>query len=195
MHEESENMNPRDDETAPADAAQLSSELQSFEAALAQLRPSPAAIERDRLMFLAGQASARRAVTTAQRNILPGWFWPASSAVMTGVAAALLFMLAMRTPVIGERETHQSGAVASDAPAQEFVETPRVASSLAWRKRLTDELLSYDAVANAGADMPGAPSWDADEEIISARSFKQLLDEEGDVRRPPRASNSPKSSG
>lgn len=199
MHEESKNMNPRDDEAAPADAAQLSSELQSFEAALAQLRPSPAALDRDRLMFLAGQASARRAAVTEQRHILPGWFWPASSAVMTGVAAALLFLLVTAQPwasvaPLPSLAQRPAASVARSATKEETASSSDT-SSLAWRRRITDELLSPDSLAHAASEIPQDSPSDVDEEILSSRSYQQLLDEAGDFRRRRQTSHSLKSSG
>ena len=52
-----------------------------LERALAGLRPIPMSIERDRLMFRAGQASVRR------RNLI----WPAAAAVLTVLLGASLF--------------------------------------------------------------------------------------------------------
>ena len=74
MHEfeEVENLNPHDDARGAGGAGRLPSELQSFEAALGQLRPSPAAIDRDQLMFLAGQASVRRETLTRAPRCLVG---------------------------------------------------------------------------------------------------------------------------
>jgi hypothetical protein len=205
MHErESESLNPRNGASTPAEARQLPSELQSFEAALAQLRPSAARIDRDRLMFLAGQASVNRDAIAERSGVLSRWFWPASSAVMTGVAAALLFVLVMRPPAAVEgtarvasqpAEVPKTTGTATKLPTQDPVERSPEASSLAWRRRITDELLSYDAVAHVRADLPDYLPADVDEEILSSRSYKQLLDEAGTFRRLPRASHSPKSSG
>jgi hypothetical protein len=199
MHEESENMNPRDEAETSAGAGRLPSELQSFEAALSQLRPNPAAIDRDRLMFLAGQASVQGKAVAEQRSTLPGWFWPASSAVMTGVAAALLFLLVTAQPwasvaplrLPGQQPT--DGVASSSTP--ESTATSPDASSLAWRKRITEELLSSDSLAHARAELPEySPSY-VDEEILSSHSYKQLLDEAGDFRRHRQTSHSLKSSG
>lgn len=188
-------MNPLDDGAKHAATGRLPGELQAFEAALAQLRPRCGQFDRDRLMYLAGQASVRGEMLADRPRVLPGWFWPASSVVMTGVAATLLFMLVMRVPVTGQEGAHERGAAAGTAPAQTLVERSHDISSLAWRKRITDELLSPDSLAHAWADLPGASSLDVDEEILSSRSYKQLLDEAGNFRRLPRASHSPKSSG
>jgi hypothetical protein len=69
----------------------LPRESAALEARLAELRPREDRLDRDRLMFLAGQASVDggKAQTSAGRR----WAWPASFAGMSAVAAALLAML------------------------------------------------------------------------------------------------------
>lgn len=72
-----------------------------FETQLAALTPRVAALDRDRLMFLAGQASlpAARANQAGRR-----WAWPAAFSGMTALAASLLVMLALRpAPRVVER--------------------------------------------------------------------------------------------
>jgi hypothetical protein len=61
--------------------------LTALEAALAGLAPASGTVDRDAVLFRAGQAAAQR-----------GWFWPAWASLST--AAALMFgvLLAMRTP-------------------------------------------------------------------------------------------------
>jgi hypothetical protein len=62
-----------------------SPELTAVEAALAGLAPAPSRIDRDQLMFRAGQASAAR----------HAWLWPAATGTLAllsmGLALALLF--------------------------------------------------------------------------------------------------------
>jgi hypothetical protein len=69
----------------------LPRESAALEARLAELRPREDRLDRDRLMFLAGQASVDggKAQTSAARR----WAWPASFAGMSAVAAALVVML------------------------------------------------------------------------------------------------------
>jgi hypothetical protein len=57
----------------------LGPELAALESALLALAPAPAGINRDRLLFRAGQASASRR----------GWAWPAATAALALVAVAL----------------------------------------------------------------------------------------------------------
>ena len=83
-------------ELSAADTRMLSSELQALEAAWAQLQPRTAQIDRDRLLFLAGQASVTGDGSHSTRVRFLRWYWPASSVAMTGVAAALLCALVLR---------------------------------------------------------------------------------------------------
>lgn len=76
---------------------ELPPELKSLEAALASLRPTPGGLDRDRLMFRAGEESARR--LRMGRLV-----WPAACAASAGVAAALVLMLVSRPgPEVVER--------------------------------------------------------------------------------------------
>jgi hypothetical protein len=89
--------------------------LKAFEAALAALVPRGDRLDRDRLMFLAGQASVGGILSeTATAEGAPGvspvpgkihgqearamrrWAWPAAFSAMTAVAATLFVMLLMQ---------------------------------------------------------------------------------------------------
>jgi hypothetical protein len=59
------------------------SKMTPLEAALAALDPRPAALDRDRLMFLAGQRSVRRR----------GWGWISLSAALASTATLLAVLL------------------------------------------------------------------------------------------------------
>jgi hypothetical protein len=107
-------------------------DLNELEAALRALVPRAQRLDRDLLMFMAGQASveisaggchgdARVAIRQRQHahasvgmapkrlpgacfSSIPGWAWPAALAAMTGVAASLLVALAIRpAPRVVER--------------------------------------------------------------------------------------------
>ncbi len=70
-------------------------DLKEIEAALASLVPRGDRLDRDRLMFLAGQASVvRRGPDGAARA--GRWAWPSAFAAASAVAASLLVALAMR---------------------------------------------------------------------------------------------------
>ena len=66
-------------------------ELKSFEALLAALAPREDRLDRERLIFLAGQASVSPAVTWRRHPA-----WPAAFATMSAIAATLLFVLVTR---------------------------------------------------------------------------------------------------
>jgi hypothetical protein len=83
--------------------------LTAFEAAMASLAPRSDRIDRDRLMFLAGQVSAdvgrdrcaasageNRAMSAAIRPVVRRWAWPAAFGLMSAVAATLFAALASR---------------------------------------------------------------------------------------------------
>ncbi len=68
-------------------------EMKAFEAALAALAPRRDRLDRDRLMFLAGQASVLSAAPVcAGRGALGRlpWMWPAAFSTMTALAATLM---------------------------------------------------------------------------------------------------------
>jgi hypothetical protein len=70
--------------------------LTDFEAALAQLAPRIEGFDRERLMFLAGQAAVLRD-RAAGRSWKTRWAWPAAFSAMTAVAASLLLLLCLRS--------------------------------------------------------------------------------------------------
>lgn len=70
-------------------------DLNAFEAALAALAPRSERLNRERLMFLAGQASLP-AARGGRR-----WAWPAAFGAMTAVAAGLLLAVVIRAPQAG----------------------------------------------------------------------------------------------
>lgn len=60
-------------------------DLAGLEASLKELAPAPAHLDRDRLLFRAGQLSARR-----------GWGWPAAAAALAVLAGTLATGLVLR---------------------------------------------------------------------------------------------------
>jgi hypothetical protein len=81
--------------------AETPQELKSLEAALGSLKPAALRVERDQLMYQAGQAAVPVPASTIAR---PSWFWPASTAGMSAVAATLLMLLVSRpAPQVVER--------------------------------------------------------------------------------------------
>jgi hypothetical protein len=104
--------------------------VKGLEAALAGLAPAPAALDRDRLMFRAGLASARR----------PGWPWPCAAGVLGLTAAMLAVLLALRPgPQVEERlvvvEVPVPVEKPSPAPEQKSEQEPlgRETDEPSWR--------------------------------------------------------------
>jgi hypothetical protein len=84
-------------------------ELKPFEAALGSLAPAGSRIDRDRLMYLAGAASATYAVSAAaavgaaaqepnRRSRSRSVFWPCAAAAMLLVSLGLGALVALRGP-------------------------------------------------------------------------------------------------
>ena len=90
--------------TADGENPNLSDELQHFAAELARLRPREDRLDRERLAFLAGQASVAPAPSKSLKTLglpLESRAWPAAFAAMTAIAATLLCMLLTRPEVPG----------------------------------------------------------------------------------------------
>lgn len=78
-------------------------ELADLEAALRSLRPRASRLDRDRLMFLAGQVSARDSAS-AWAMRFPRWLWPTVAAALAIVSVGLGWMLALRRQPSGPAE-------------------------------------------------------------------------------------------
>lgn len=116
----------------------LPPELKSVEAALASLAPRIDRLDRDRLMFLAGEQSA----TSGRRGPVRsphGWAWPGAFSAMTAVAAALLVMLIAR-------------------PEKHTVEILRVPVSQASNDRPSPDGVSAAPPAESGVPGPATVS-------------------------------------
>jgi hypothetical protein len=91
-------MNSGDEKLAGNAAGDLPRDLKALEARIAQLVPQSGRLDRERLMFLAGQASV--VSTDPQVSLLGLRFsakaWPRAFVAMSAVAAALFVMLLTR---------------------------------------------------------------------------------------------------
>lgn len=142
---------------------ELPPELKAVEAELADLCPRDDRLDRERLVFLAGQASV-----AGRPGPRVAWAWPASSAAMTGVAATLLVMLLARPePSVEERIRVVKMPVesrGSATPRDESLPAPRLVASESvedpsWRSdpdwpllrtrasdlKMLDRMLAHDA--------------------------------------------------
>jgi hypothetical protein len=109
--------------------------LNALESALAALRPHPGRLDRDHLLFRAGQASARR-----------GWAWPAATAALAAVAASLAGLMLLRPPSVVERVVYVSQTPEPRVPSPETLPQPSE----------TTGPLEYSPLAAAASDR--APS-------------------------------------
>jgi len=91
-------------------------ELSAFEAALGALRPAPSRLDRDRLMFEAGQAAARKRTQGTR-------LWPVLAASFACLATGEAFVLTrVREPKVIER------VVAREVPAPRAEPVPEPAA-------------------------------------------------------------------
>jgi hypothetical protein len=128
-------------------------ELSELEAALAALVPRAEGLNRDRLMFLAGQASVESKISqpaaqsdTARPRRGTGWAWPAALATMTGIAASLAVALAVRpAPQVVERIVERT-ATAPEAPREPAAD-------------VTDGRIDLDAAADSPPMADVLPDW------------------------------------
>jgi hypothetical protein len=75
---------------------ELPPELKAIEAELAALIPRTDELDRERLIFLAGQASAEKA-TVSPGSHASGMIWPIATAVTTAIAISLAVVLVTRS--------------------------------------------------------------------------------------------------
>lgn len=133
-------------------------ELGRFASALSALAPRESRIDRDRLMFLAGQQSA--AVPRTGRR----WLWPAATAVSTVAAVVLAVLLALRpepavVQIVRNVYVDRSAPPAAEtAPAKPLPDSPAIiAEAPAPPRRSPVE--PWRPLRESAADLP---SFDAD---------------------------------
>jgi hypothetical protein len=79
----------------------LNEELEAVESALARLKPAASGVDRDRVMFLAGRASATANVLSQQHRKIH-WLWPCVTAVsllMAITSSGMLFLQGTATGI------------------------------------------------------------------------------------------------
>jgi hypothetical protein len=117
--QENVEVNDGRDESGGRENCDVAAELKSLEAKLASLSPRPDRLDRDRLMFLAGQASLLDAKVNRPPIFgekLESRAWPAAFAAMSAVAAALLVMLIARPVNQARRLLPAESSVRQAAP-------------------------------------------------------------------------------
>ena len=72
----------------------VKNDLSAVEAALGSLQPTPSGVDRDRLMYLAGEAAAGRSLSRRRRRA--DWLWPcaAAASMLLAVGFALMWVSA-----------------------------------------------------------------------------------------------------
>lgn len=71
-------------------------DLAAWEARLSAFRPAPSRLDRDRVMYLSGRASAGKGPASGAKPA--AWAWPTAFSVMTAIAGCLLAVLIVRGP-------------------------------------------------------------------------------------------------
>jgi hypothetical protein len=134
----------------------LNPELAAVEAALASLVPKASGVDRDRLMFLAGQAAAR-----PRRG---AWLWPCATAASLLLAAALGITIVVHggprtlerivyVPVQPQAASEWSATVAFDRSPE-----PMRADYLRLRRTVLDRGVEAISESPAAAPRDGRPS-------------------------------------
>ena len=158
---------PNRDVTGRNSEEELPPELKAMEAELSALRPRDDRLDRERLVFLAGQASAmgRR---LPGRAAMGRWAWPGAFAGMTAVAAGLLLALVLRPgPEVVERFRIVRVPVEMASP------TGDADSPSAPRRRVFEPQPAAGLWASPRTGTPPRPDW---ERFGSRAEYLQTLD-------------------
>jgi hypothetical protein len=153
--------NHEPDELAPAEQA-------AIERSLAAVAPAPPRVDRDRLMFLAGQASAlsdsRPPIPDLRLPTLRTWLWPATSAALgatsLALAVALLVRPAPQVQVVYHDRPVPFPAIAPQSPLPASPPTPLLVAAAATRTPPSDlsshnYLRTRDVALRLGLDALG----------------------------------------
>lgn len=139
----------------------MSSEFDEFESALRALVPRRSTIDRDRLMFLAGQASVRPRPRPSSR------LWPLATLLSTAALVALAFAHWMTPPAVQVvREIVQVEVPRIDDPAtpndvRQEIETDRSEAPVAINPSAKGYLELRRRVLAEGIDaLPASPSYE-----------------------------------
>lgn len=116
----------------------MNDELAAVEAILGSLTPSPSSAGRDRLMFLAGRASADR-IPLLRRHRLATWFWPCATSLSLLTAATFSILWAVGSkPEVVERMVY---VAPKDSPATFDFTSVVVSPPSPWENRRMCQLV------------------------------------------------------
>jgi len=148
----------------------INEELSAVEAALASLKPAASLSDRDRVMFLAGRASANAYLPPTQR-LKTQWLWPCTTAVSLLLAIASSGILFLRGTAKGEKEAAYAKSnqiqTAENTPQPLWYEHTRKETPEVKRQRPSSgrdnipmDLLSLNLlIAEKGVEALPSPSW------------------------------------
>jgi len=168
--------NPMNDDHEELKHLQTPAGLQAIESQLGLLEPRADRLDRERLIFLAGQASVERPTKR--------WAWPASLAAMTALAATLLTIL-LTQPDAAPRELQTAEKSLAEIQQDFAHRHPKrqalqgITTATIYHEEELAALLYGRNTLVANADQEAS---DFDEElqhrlILTPSSWDQLLDE------------------
>lgn len=172
--------------------------LSPLEQTLGGFVPAAPRVDRDRLMFLAGQASAGPSVVGSRSVGGRSWYWPASSAVLAATSLALAIALVTRPapqPLIVQvpapAPVQPSEAVPAPVTPREPAPAPRQWALTAAQPAAGESYVkSRELALRMGLDALGAPRSSGSSSATSG-TYRSLL--EGLAGGAPAAASSPKS--
>ncbi len=177
----------------------LSEELQLLEAQLKLLKPLPDRLDREKLIFLAGQASVSDASATLSTHT-SRWqsstaLWPGSFAAMTVVAATLLLMLLTQTPNSPSPKIPENNLTIIESPHQsldvkQHSRAPRrnILSLSPYQLNNLDRLLGHNSLDSLPSNLStnsNSPHDLINRKILTPTSINMLLDESAEFERSP----------
>jgi hypothetical protein len=112
-----------------SDEHETSPELNAIEQALASFAPAAPRLDRDRLMFLAGQVGAHEVGGRRSEVGRAAWFWPASSATLAATSLALAIALFARPAPQPQLIVRDATAPPAVAPEPSVAVDERVATA------------------------------------------------------------------
>ncbi len=178
-------MNSDDKLTAGPQAWELSPELKPFEAQLSALDPRDDRLNRERLMFLAGQAIAGTKDEQPKflRMNLERRAWPAAFAAMTAVAATLLVMVITK-PESAVLRPLPGGEAARNDVAQIWADRDdgrTILSTMDAHLGDVEELLAKGEFLNAAADAASTPNESRGARLLTPGRWHEVLNESESV--------------